>query len=143
MLFPQQRLLLEEYKMLRGRTRYVLERLERLEQNVLIACSAIYVFALSEFRPTDHEQRAIVYLLPSIVSIFGFFRYYALSGYLKEINYYTMELERKTEGLGWLNHYYSQKKLDVYYESRVWVWVFLVLLNLLAAIILIWPPSSR
>jgi hypothetical protein len=134
----------EEYKMLRTKAQDMTRRIEELERNVIVACSAIFVFAVATFKPHNSRETLILYFLPLCVSLVGFLRYKGLAHYMREINEYTQGLETKLggAGAGWLNYYYSPDRPrtdDHYRQYRVSIWYATIVFNILAGAILAWP----
>jgi hypothetical protein len=126
---------LEEYKMLRTKAQDLTRRIEELERNVVIACSAIFVFAVVTFE-TDHKyERLILFFLPFCVSVLGFVRYKGLAFYMKDVNSYTARVEIELGGGGWLTHYYSEDRArtdDHYRQYREAIWYAIIFFNALA-----------
>jgi hypothetical protein len=135
---------LAEYKMLRDKAQDVIRRIEELERNVIIACSAIFVFSNANFKSDNKYQNMLLFSLPFFLSLIGFYRYKGFTLYLREINEYTMRLEEKlNDGKpGWLSYYYSNDRhyTDKHYKSyRIWIWYAVVTFNVVAGLSLAVP----
>jgi hypothetical protein len=133
--------LLEEYKMLRTKAQDVTRRIEELERNVVVACSAIFVFSVAPSFKFEHGyQFLILFFLPLCVSLVGFVRYKGLALYMKEINGYAAGLESQLGGdPGWLNYYYSKDRPytdDHYRRFREAIWYAIIGFNFLAGAVL-------
>jgi hypothetical protein len=136
--------LLEEYKMLRTKSQDIIRRVEDLERNVVIACSAIFVFSVGTFKPEYKWQSLILFILPLCVSLVGFVRYKGLAFYARDVNKYTVIVEEKLAGKqgGWLTYYYSpdRQHTDKYYQRyRSSIWYAIILFNALAGLVLARP----
>lgn len=128
-----------EYKDLREKAKDIVRRMDELERNVVIACSAIFVFSISTFQTDETYSRYLLFLLPVFVSLIGYARYWGLSRYLLEVNTYCAVLEkrlRKGEP-GWLSKYYeSEGRGDLYFKRfRRHLWHIVLVFN---AIIGLW-----
>jgi hypothetical protein len=128
---------LEEYKMLRSKAQETISRIEDLERNVIVASSAIFVFSVGSFQAKSKYQSLVILLLPLCVSLVGFFRYKGFASYVREINDYTIGLEKQLAGEkgGWLTYYYSEDRPirdERYQQYRKSVWYAVIVFNLLA-----------
>jgi hypothetical protein len=111
----------EEYKILRSKAQELVKRLDELERNTAVACSAIFVFALSNQAASSTLAKLILFILPSLVAGFGYFKYLGLSGYLRDVNDYAANLENAVIGHdSWLKYYYSTRaaRCGEYYFRR-------------------------
>jgi Ca2+/Na+ antiporter len=144
----------EEYKMLATKEHHATRRIEELERNVVIACSAIYVFSLVTFRSQQKIHIIILFSLPFLVSLVGFYRYWGLARYVEEIDHYALKLERELSSgvYGWLSYYYEcplydakdhhgfPRRSDGYFRRhRDFAWYAIMFVNFVAGIILILP----
>ena len=104
---------LEEYKILRIKAQEMVKRLDDLERNAIIACSAIFVFSVSTHWPNPIAKE-VLYFLPTALSWFGFLKYWGLASYLGEVNRYAAHIEPEVLGRpGWLTAYYSESAAKV------------------------------
>jgi hypothetical protein len=132
-----------EYKNLRARAHELVRRIDQLERNVVVACSAVFVFSVSSLNASSAIAKTALYVLPPLISVLGLLRYVGLTQYLKEVNSYTVTLEAKLGGSpGWLTHYYANSpdhKGERYFSVfRIVVWGFLIAANVIFAAILLY-----
>lgn len=139
----------EEYKMLRTKALEMVKRLDELERNTAVACSAIYVFALSNQAATGKLAKLVLFGLPFLVALFGAIKYRGLSGYLREVNNYAASLEMTVIGHeSWLTYYYSTrapKKGENYFRRfRIGTWAALIFICFsLSALLCFWEWTGR
>src|SRR5436305_12527915 len=88
---------LEEYKILRAKAQEMVKRLDDLERNVILACSAIFVYAVSTQWPNPVSRR-VIYFLPFALSVIGWIKYVGLAKYLGQLNKYTASIEKEVLG---------------------------------------------
>jgi hypothetical protein len=133
---------LEEYKILRERASDMVRRIDQLERNVVIACSAIFVFALSGLKLDEPVPRWILYFMPLFVSAIGVYKYTGLSRYLRELNQYVAEIELKLNGgePAWLNRYYNNSNNNFgnshFRRYRVHLWTSILIFNSVIGLVL-------
>jgi hypothetical protein len=136
--------LLEEYRILRSKSQETTHRIDELERNVIVACSAIFVFSVGTFKTEHKWQSLILFILPLCVSIVGFLRYSGLVHKAKEADDYTVLIEKKLAGSdgGWLTYYYSQDRPrsdEQYQRNRDLIWWAIMLFNVIAGLALVVP----
>ena len=140
--------LLEEYRILRSKSQETTHRIDELERNVIVACSAIFVFSVSTFKTEHKWQSLILFILPLCVSIVGFLRYGGLVRKMREADEYTVSLEKKLAGSdgGWLTCYYYPKgrpSTDKLYRSKSdLIWRAIMGFSLAAGVVLAVPLLS-
>jgi hypothetical protein len=135
---------LEEYKMLRSKSQETIHRIDELERNVIVACSAIFVFSVGTFKTEHKWQSLILFILPLCVSIVGFLRYGGLVRKMREADDYTVLLERKLAGSngGWFAYYYSEDRAYTdkqYRRRRDLIWWAIMFFNVIAGAALVVP----
>src|ERR1700761_7412632 len=96
---------LEEYKSLRMKALDLIKRLDDLERNTILACTAIFVFGTTQAAP---HMKHFLFALPTFVSAVAFVKYWGLADYLLQVNTYAASIEQELLGRdGWLTAYYS------------------------------------
>ena len=132
---------LEEYKLLRDKSKAILDRVDNLERNLVLFCGAVFTFAVG-FRADYKFQSVLLYVLPFAVSLAAWRRYKGMLRYMKEVNNYTMKLEEELGGEkgGWLRYYYAlegNRSDDEFQKYRAVLWKSIIWFNALAALALV------
>ena len=147
---------LEEYKALRSKAAEMVKRLDDLERNAIVACSAIFVFGISNYTWSNTISKSVIFFLPFVVACFGAVKYLGQAGYLSELNRYVAHIEPEIMGRsGWLTAYYSLpgatlleppiKGEEHFKWYRIVTWLALLGLTLTLGILLAiyWQPPRK